>query len=213
MKLKRLLAFGLCAVALISASELWHAFGQFAATQKERASSVSQNNHALAQRRRKRRNVQSPLPVVREIDGEGLKKILQRDASQPRPLLINFWATWCGPCREEFPDLVRIDKDYKTRNLDFVIVSLDDPAEIKTTVPRFLRRMRAQMPAYLLNATEPDTAIAAVDPEWAGGMPATFLLDASGQVVYKHIGPIKPDELRTELEKVMSGAKAVMSDE
>jgi thiol-disulfide isomerase/thioredoxin len=133
-----------------------------------------------------------------------LKKILQRDQSQPRPLLINFWATWCGPCREEFPDLVRIGDDYKTRQLDFVIVSLDDPSEIKTGVPRFLRRMRAQMPAYLLNENEPDTAITAVDPEWAGSMPATFLLDSSGQVVYKHLGPINPEELRAELEKVMS---------
>jgi thiol-disulfide isomerase/thioredoxin len=139
---------------------------------------------------------------VQEINAEGLKKILQRDASTPRPLLINFWATWCGPCREEFPDLVRLGDDYKARKLDFVIVSLDDPSEIKTTVPRFLRRMRAGMPAYLLNENEPNTAIEAVDPEWAGSMPATFLLDASGQVVYKHIGPINPEELRSEIEKV-----------
>jgi thiol-disulfide isomerase/thioredoxin len=213
MKLTRLLVFALCAVVFLSALELRRAYGQFNATQKERASSVGRNNHAPVQRKRKRRAPQPVLPVVREIDGDGLKKLLQRDASAPRPLLINFWATWCGPCREEFPDLVQIDKDYKTRNLDFVVVSLDDPLEIKTTVPRFLKRMRAQMPAYLLNAAEPDTAIAAVDPEWAGGMPATFLIDAGGQVVYKHIGIIKPDELRTELEKVMSGVKEVMSNE
>jgi thiol-disulfide isomerase/thioredoxin len=213
MKFTRLLACGMCAVALLSVLELCQAHGQFAATQKERASLAGRDNHAPAQRRSKRRTAQSRLPVVREIDGEGLKKILQRDANAPRPLLINFWATWCAPCREEFPDLVQIGKDYKTRNLDFVIVSLDDPTEIKTAVPRFLLRMRAQMPAYLLNANEPDTAIAAVDPEWAGGMPATFLMDASGHVVYKHIGVIKPDELRSELEKVISGAKEVISNE
>ena len=69
-------------------------------------------------------------------------------------------------------------------------------------MPRFLRRMRAQMPAFLLNASEPNEAITAIDPEWAGGMPMTFLFDAAGQVVYKHLGPINPEELRTELEKV-----------
>jgi thiol-disulfide isomerase/thioredoxin len=141
---------------------------------------------------------------VQEINGEGLRKILQRDADAPRPLLINFWATWCGPCREEFPDLVRLGEEYKTRKLDFVIVSLDDPSELKTGVPRFLRQMRAQMSAYLLNEMDSNAAINAVDPEWAGSMPATFLLDTNGQVVYKHLGPINPEELRAELEKVIS---------
>src|SRR3954452_3102719 len=51
-------------------------------------------------------------PVVREIDVEGLKKLLALDEKSPRPLLLNFWATWCEPCRAEFPDLVKIDNDY-----------------------------------------------------------------------------------------------------
>jgi thiol-disulfide isomerase/thioredoxin len=202
MKLTRLLACAVCVAALTFAFESRRASGQHGANQTQRASLARQDGHAQTSRKSKRRKARAPLPVVQEINTDDLKKILQRGEAQPRPLLINFWATWCQPCREEFPDLVRIGDDYKTRKLDFVIVSLDDPSEIKTTVPRFLRRMRAQMPAFLLNANEPDAAISAVDPEWAGSMPATFLLDASGQLVYKHLGPINPDELRTELEKV-----------
>lgn len=176
----------------------------FSARAHQTQGSRRTSKHSKARRHRK---ASRPLPVVQEINGDGLKKLLQRDASAPRPLLINFWATWCGPCREEFPDLVRIGDDYKTRNLDFILVSLDDPSEIKTTVPRFLQRMRAQMSAYLLNEDDSNAAISAVDPEWAGSMPATFLLDASGQVVYKHIGAIDPQELRTELEKVISNER------
>src|SRR5688500_15630769 len=63
--------------------------------------------------------------TVREIDLEGLKKLLKRDDTQSRPLLVNFWATYCEPCRDEFPDLVQIDKDYKTRGLEFITISLD----------------------------------------------------------------------------------------
>src|SRR5437762_825466 len=59
---------------------------------------------------------------VREIDLDGLKKILQRDPKDTRPLLINFWATWCDGCREEFPDLVKIDNDYRGK-LNFVSVT------------------------------------------------------------------------------------------
>jgi thiol-disulfide isomerase/thioredoxin len=142
--------------------------------------------------------------TVREIDAEGLKKILQREGKNARPLLINFWATWCEPCREEFPDLVQIDKEYKARGLEFVTVSLDDPADIKTSVPQFLRQMRAPAPAYLLNVPDPEPSIKMVDHTWGGALPATFLYDAQGQIVYKHMGRVKPAELREALEKVIS---------
>jgi thiol-disulfide isomerase/thioredoxin len=141
-------------------------------------------------------------PVVREINLEGLKKLLQRGGQPSRPLLVNFWATWCDPCREEFPDLVQINKDYKARGLEFVTVSLDDASEIKTGVPQFLREMRSTMPAYLLNVPDPEPAIKWVDAEWGGGLPATYLYDAQGQVVFKHMGRIKPAELRTAIETV-----------
>src|SRR3979490_3409939 len=75
---------------------------------------------------------------VREIDLDGLKKLLQRDPKDTRPLLINFWATWCDSCREEFPDLVKIDNDYRDK-LNFVSISLDEVTEIKTAVPAFLK--------------------------------------------------------------------------
>jgi thiol-disulfide isomerase/thioredoxin len=143
--------------------------------------------------------------AVREIDAEGLKKLLQREGNQSRPLLVNFWATWCDPCRDEFPDLVQIDKDYKARGLEFITVSLDDPAEIKTVVPQYLKQMRARMPAYLLNVPDPEPVIKWVDAEWGGGLPATFLFDAQGQMTFKHTGRIKPAELRTAIEKVIGG--------
>jgi len=141
-------------------------------------------------------------PVVREIDLEGLKKLLQRGGKQSRPLLVNFWATWCEPCREEFPDLVQINKDYKTKGLEFITISLDDASDIKTGVPQFLREMRSPMPAYLLNVSDPETAIKWVDAAWGGGLPATYLYDAHGQTIFKHTGRVKPEELRAALEKV-----------
>jgi thiol-disulfide isomerase/thioredoxin len=136
---------------------------------------------------------------VREIDLDGLKKILQRDPKDTRPLLINFWATWCDGCREEFPDLVKIDNDYRGK-LNFVSVTLDEVTEINTAVPEFLKKMKAQMPVVLLNMKDPEPAIHAVDATWDGALPATYLYDKDGKVVFKHFGAVKPAELRSAID-------------
>jgi thiol-disulfide isomerase/thioredoxin len=140
---------------------------------------------------------------VRQIDLEGLKKLLQPDQKDPRPLLVNFWATWCDPCREEFPDLVKIDEDYRAKNLNFVAISLDDVTEIATEVPKFLKEMKASMPVVLLRVNDPEPAIKSVDAAWDGQLPATFLYDKEGKVVFKHFGRIKPDELRAAIDKAV----------
>jgi thiol-disulfide isomerase/thioredoxin len=140
---------------------------------------------------------------VTPIDVEGLKQLVKRDPAKARPLLINFWATWCDPCRDEFPDLVRIDTDYRSKGLELVAISLDDVQEIKTGVPKFLGDMKAQMPAYLLNVNDPEPAITFVDPQWSGALPATVLYDSKGNIAYKRFGRINDDELRSAIDKAL----------
>ena len=146
-------------------------------------------------------------PTVAEVDAEGLKKLLSRgdDPAKARPLLVNFWATWCDPCREEFPDLVKIDAEFRPRGLDFITVSADDVSELKTGVPAFLKKMKATMPTYVLNTPEVEAAMSLVDPRWGGELPATFLLDREGKVVFKHFGRVKLAELRPAIEKALGG--------
>jgi thiol-disulfide isomerase/thioredoxin len=157
---------------------------------------------AVFAQKRKSRLAVKPLPAVVSVDAAGLQALLKRDDA--KPLLVNYWATWCDPCRDEFPDLVKVDAEYRPKGLDFIAVTLDDLADIKTGVPRFLREMKAQMPVYLLNLSDPEPAINMVDPKWGGALPATFLYNAKGEVVYKSLGRVKVDELRAAIDKVMS---------
>jgi thiol-disulfide isomerase/thioredoxin len=149
--------------------------------------------------------VSSSTDEIRVIDLEGLKKVLQRDPKDARPLLVNFWATWCDPCREEFPDLVKVDTDYRSKGLNFVAVSLDDISDVKSAVPKFLKDMKAEMPVVLLNVNDPEPAIKAVDATWDGQLPATFLYDKEGKVVFKHFGRIDAVELRNAIDKALGG--------
>ena len=143
--------------------------------------------------------VAKSLAPVRAVNAEEMQALLKRDGK--RPLLVNYWATWCDPCRDEFPDLVKIDRDYRAKGLDFIAITLDDLADIKTAVPKFLLDMNAKMPVYLLNVADPEPAINMVDSSWSGALPATFLYDSNGKVVYKHLGRVNPGELRAAIEK------------
>jgi len=144
------------------------------------------------------------LPKVTQINEIDLKKLLRPSG---KPLLINFWATWCDPCREEFPDLVKIDTIYKGK-INFITMSLDDLAEINRDVPKFLAEMKAEMPAYLLKTADENAAIALVTKDWTGGLPFTILFDASGKAAYFRQGKIKVETLEAELGKVLTAPAA-----
>jgi thiol-disulfide isomerase/thioredoxin len=137
------------------------------------------------------------------VDLEGLKKLLERDPKEARPLLVNFWATWCDGCREEFPDLVKIDDDYRAKGLGFLSVTVDEP-EDKAQAVSFIQEMKAKMSVVLLNVPDKEPAIHAIDMNWDGALPATFLYDRAGNIVYRHFGKIKPEELRAIIDKEVS---------
>ena len=146
---------------------------------------------------------QANVVTVTQLDDAGLIKTLTPNA---KPLLVNFWATWCDPCREEFPDLVKLDAEYKGR-IDFITVTLDDPKDRTTLVPKFLAEMKATMPAYLLYSADESEIIPKIAKDWTGGMPFTILYTPNGGIAYFRQGKIKTDILRSELEKLTAPPK------
>lgn len=140
------------------------------------------------------------LPKITQIDAAALKSLLKTNG---KPLLINFWATWCDPCREEFPDLVKINADFKGK-IDFITISLDELSEINKDVPKFLVEMKAEMPGYLLKVQDEGAAIALVTKDWQGGLPFTILFNEKGEIAYFTEAKIKTEILRQAIEKTIS---------
>lgn len=155
---------------------------------------------AAAQKKRTKKKPVVTGPTVTRIDIPGLKKLLKPNG---KPLLINFWATWCDPCREEFPDLVKLDTAYKGK-IDFLTISLDDVADIKTAVPKFLLDMKAEMPAYLLSTPDENEAITLVSKDWAGSLPLTVLYDSNGLLNYTRNGPIFYTAVAANIDRLLN---------
>jgi thiol-disulfide isomerase/thioredoxin len=127
------------------------------------------------------------------IDAAGIANLIKNKSDKLR--LINLWATWCGPCVAEFPDLVTIMHLYRDRGLEFVSISADDIAR-KDKALAFLMGKQASGPNYLYTGDDKYKMIEAVDPKWDGALPYTMLVDPDGKVVYRHHGAIDMEELK-----------------
>ena len=96
-------------------------------------------------------------------------------------LVLNFWATWCVPCVEEFPDLSRVANLYADRGVEVAAVSIDTPDDLKTKVIPFVEGQSKHI-RYFINAFEKDEQlIDAVSKEWSGAIPTTVIYDSKGK--------------------------------
>jgi thiol-disulfide isomerase/thioredoxin len=133
------------------------------------------------------------------VDAAGLQAAL--DAQRGHPVFVNFWASWCEPCMDEFPELVRAARGWRPRGIRFVSVSADDPADL-APVRKTIDRFGGPFDALLVASGDTDDLIRKVDAEWTGALPASFLYSAGGKQLHRLIGPID----RTTLEHWLSEA-------
>jgi thiol-disulfide isomerase/thioredoxin len=123
--------------------------------------------------------------------------------SQGKVLVINFWATWCGPCVAEFPELVKLDLAYRDKGVRMVGITADDLTDLKTKVIPFLREQKAQYENFLQDTDDPQEMVDVVMKDWPGVLPATFVYDKTGKLVWHRFGIIDRDALTVEIEKAL----------
>lgn len=118
-------------------------------------------------------------------------------------LLFNFWASWCKPCVEEFPELVKLNQNYKDNNFKLIFISFDFEEDIETKLRPFLKNNNVDFPSYYLNINNPDEIMNYFDKKWDGGIPATFIFDSSGKLHKFILGGNNYEFFENEIKKLI----------
>jgi thiol-disulfide isomerase/thioredoxin len=137
---------------------------------------------------------------LKPVDEAGYKKLVA--ASKGKVVLVNFWATYCVPCRKEMPQRVALGARYKAQGLEFVTISADE-AEQKKDAAAFLDKVKAAAPVYIRQAQDDDKFAAGIDPKWSGALPASFLYDRTGKKVRSFFGEVPLTELEAAIKKLL----------
>ena len=140
---------------------------------------------------------------VEIIDAAGVAALRKNGTKKVR--MFNVWATWCGPCVEEFPELVKTSRKFGLRDFEFITISMDDPTQIKD-VKKFLEEQNNILPGklkptlqaegrktnnYVFKSANSDELIQALDPQWKGPIPFTLIVAPDGTVVHRLEGGIE----------------------
>src|SRR5262245_53073547 len=110
-------------------------------------------------------------------------------------LVVNLWATWCGPCVAELPEFVTMHRMYRKRNFQMVTISLDQP-EQKDAALKLLKEDHASMTNFISAIASPDKLAEILDKEWRGPLPYTLLIAPGGKVIYRQTNAIDPVEVK-----------------
>jgi thiol-disulfide isomerase/thioredoxin len=112
--------------------------------------------------------------------------------------IVNFWATWCGPCVAELPYFEQAAKDNATKKVKILLINLDFPSE-KMKVIAFIAKKKLKNDVYLLNAGDPNKWIDEIDKSWDGAIPATVFYK-SGKKIFFREGDMTQEQLNDKIK-------------
>ena len=110
------------------------------------------------------------------------------------PIVVNFWASWCGPCVEEMPALSQLQREYAKKGIQFVGLGVDSHKNVQA----FLQKVNVAYPVYVTGFGGADLARAFGNT--AGGLPFTVVIDAKGNIRSTKLGQIDPQALKQTLD-------------
>ena len=147
-----------------------------------------------------------PAPAdLKIIDAQGYQQLLEQ--YRGKPLLVTFWATWCEPCRDEYPMLNQLAKEYAPKGLNVVGVNLDDDGD-KILMRRFLARYKPVFPNLRKKKGGESAFVQAVMPGWNGAIPASFFYARDGRQIGHLLGENNRDTYEAAIRMMLSSGSA-----
>jgi len=130
---------------------------------------------------------------LKPIDATDLARLAKNETD--KLLVVNLWATWCGPCVAEMPEFVTMNRMYRKRNFQLITISLDQP-EQQDAALKLLKENHASTTNYISTIASTDKFADILDKDWRGPLPHTILIAPGGKVIYRHTNAIDPIEVR-----------------
>jgi thiol-disulfide isomerase/thioredoxin len=141
-----------------------------------------------------------PQQKLAPLDESGYRALLKSSAGNV--VLVDFWATWCAPCRKEMPLLAKLDARLRAKRFKLITVSADEP-EQQQAAADFLAKSSISGAAYLRRAQDDDKFISSIEPKWSGALPALFLYDRQGKLVKSFLGETEIATLEAAIQKLL----------
>jgi len=146
--------------------------------------------------------VEEVVSDLQAVDANRLNAIIE--GLDSKVTVVNFWATFCGPCREEFPYFVSLYREFKDQGMSLMFVSMDFESD-RQQIDEFLSEQGVNFPTYL-RAGKDDEFIRAIHPEWSGVLPMTLIYDGSKKLVHFLPKALSFEELEDMITGVLNSA-------
>ncbi len=134
------------------------------------------------------------IPVVRNVDA------ILALAPPGQLRVLHFWATWCGACRKDLPQLRELAKKLDAAGVPLIGVSLDNPDKTDV-VAAYVRDQRLGFPNAILDSPDPTPIVNRLHPGWDADLPATFLVAKSGKTLQAYLGPIPVERVLEDIRR------------
>jgi thiol-disulfide isomerase/thioredoxin len=139
-------------------------------------------------------------PKLAPMDEAAFTKVVA--GHKGKVVLVDFWATWCVPCRAEMPQLVKLSERLRAKGLDFVTISADEPGK-EAAALKVLMEDSVSGPFFIKRVKDDDKFYNVVDSKWSGEMPAIFIYDRTGKRVKSFLGETPVKDIEAAIQKLL----------